>query len=125
MNKVQKNKTKLPVTLPVKKYFTIPEVVELNPSFKEITLRVRLTNAITDGKIVEVGSLPGGKGRPVKVFAFTPVTKEFLDALEKKDIQLVDRARERLVNVVNVVSVTGKPSNSIINSITTPTSMLH
>jgi len=98
----RKNKTNQSVVWPTSTFFTIEELHRLNPKFVEITLRVRLTNAIEDGKVAEIGSTPGGKGRPQKVFSLTPVTKETLDKAEENKINLVDRAREKLVNVVSV-----------------------
>ena len=105
MNKnKRKNKTNMDVNWPTTPYFTIDDLFALNPNFVPITLRVRLTNAIDeDGKVAEIGSIPGGKGRPKKVFAFTPVTKELLDKAESTGINLVDKAREKFINVVTVM----------------------
>lgn len=103
MSKTRKNKTNLVVEWPDAAYFTIAELWALNNKFKEITLRVRLTNAIEDGKVAEIGSIPGGDGgRPRKVFALTPVTKIVLDKAESLGVTLVDKAREKLIAVVSV-----------------------
>ena len=103
MSKTRKNKTNLVVEWPDAAYFTIAELWTLNNKFKEITLRVRLTNAIEDGKVAEIGSVPGGDGgRPRKVFALIPVTKTVLDKAESLGVTLVDKARERLIAVVSV-----------------------
>lgn len=114
MKQQRKNRTNQAVVWPTTTFFSIRELHRLNPKFVNITLRVRLTNEITDGKIVEIGSVPGGKGRPQKVFTFTPVTKAILDEAEKNGISLVDRAREKLINVVSVTptSTPTVPSNA-------------
>lgn len=99
----RKNKTNQTVTWPTTPYFTIADLHKLNPKFVNITLRVRLSNAITDGKIAEIGSVPGGKGRPQKVFSQTPVTQALLNKAKAENINLVDNA-DKLVNVINVAS---------------------
>lgn len=119
MKQARKNKTNQSVTWPTSTFFTIRELCKLNENFVVITLRVRLANAIADGKIVEVGFMPGGKGRPQKVFTQTKVTQLLLDEAEKRGITLVDRAREKLINVV---SVNSKPTIApIVNPIAMPT----
>lgn len=104
MNKnIEKINTKKEVKWPTTQYFTIDDLIVLNTQFVLITLRVRLTKAIEeDGKVAEIGSIPGGKGRPKKVFAFTPVTKDVLDKAESNGINLVDKAREKFQYVVGV-----------------------
>jgi hypothetical protein len=102
MKQTRKNRTNQTIVWPTTTFFTIRELHQLNPKFKEITLRVRLGNSIINGKTVEIGSIPGGKGRPQKVFSLTPGTKLMLDDAEKRGINLVDRARQNLVNVVSV-----------------------
>lgn len=104
MNKnIEKINTKKEVKWPTTQYFTIDDLIVLNTQLVLITLRVRLTKAIEeDGKVAEIGSIPGGKGRPKKVFAFTPVTKDVLDKAESNGINLVDKAREKFQYVVGV-----------------------
>src|SRR5271169_3094223 len=99
--KQKKNKTNQTVTWPTATLFTIKELHRLNPKFVEITLRVRLSNAITDRKVAEIGSIPGDKGRPQKVFSMTPVTKITLERARAEHINLVDKADE-LVQVISV-----------------------
>lgn len=122
---MSKNNRKTPtnstVIWPTTQYFTIDELWALNPKFVEITLRVRLTKAIDeDGKVVEIGSIPGGKGRPKKVFAYTPVTKIVLDKAEAAGITLVDKAREKFMDVVSVTPV---PSQTNVD-VSTPRPVL-
>lgn len=99
----RKNKTNQSVTWPSTSYFTIKELLKLNSKFIAITLRVRLTNAIIAGEVVEIGLIPGGHGRPQKVFAFLPVTQNTLNKAESKNIVLCENAK-KLVNVINVSS---------------------
>ena len=99
----RKNKTKQSVVWPTKPYFTIKELWSLNPEFVEITLRVRLTNSIENGKVAEVGSVPGENGRPQKVFSLTPVTQITLSKIQADNLNLVDNAN-KLFNVINVTS---------------------
>ncbi len=102
---IRKNKTNQSVVWPTTTFFTIAELHRLNPKFVNITLRVRLTNAIEEGKVAEIGSVPGGKGRPQKVFSLTPVTKLTLDKARSENINLVDNA-DKLVTVVSVTNPT-------------------
>ena len=112
---IRKNNSNRELVLPTSiLYFTIQDVVKLNPemltaSESIITIRVRFTKTIDDGQIAEIGSIPGGKGRPQKVFAFTPVTTSVLDVAEQSGVTLVDRAREKFVNVVSVKNILNTP----------------
>jgi len=101
----RKNKTNQSVTWPTTAYFTIADLHKLNPKFVNITLRVRLANAIEDGKVAEIGWVPGGKGRPPKVFSLTPVQQTTLNKAKSENVNLVDNA-EKLVNVINVSTPT-------------------
>ena len=96
--KQKKNKTNQVVAWPTATLFTIQELHRLNPKFVNITLRVRLSNAILAGKVAEIGSIPGEKGRPQKVFSLTPVSKLTLDKARSEQINLVDNA-DKLVQV--------------------------
>lgn len=110
-NTIRKNKTDQEVVWPTTTYFTIKEQLwkKYNPKFVEITLRVRLAKAIEEGTVAEIGSIPGGKGRPQKVFALTPVTQTIIDKARQDGITLVDNY-EKLI--VKVLSVTNKPLKS-------------
>lgn len=110
----RKNKTNQSVTWPTTTYFTIADLHKLNPKFVNITLRVRLANAIEESKVVEIGSVPGGKGRPQKVFSLTPVTQNTLNKAKADSINLVDNS-EKLVNVISVTPATA------VNPVTQPT----
>jgi hypothetical protein len=103
MKQQRKNRTNQSVIWPPTPYFTIAELYNLNSKFVKITLRTRLTTAIESGKVSEIGSVPGGKGRPPKVFALTPVSKLTFDKAKQDDINLVDNY-EKLINVVSVVA---------------------
>ncbi len=64
------------IAWPTAPLFTIRDLHRLNPGFVEITLRVRCAKEIENGKVIEIGSLNGGMGRPKKVFTVTPITEE-------------------------------------------------
>ena len=111
----RKNNTGKDVNWPTTPHFIIDDLFALNPKFVKITLRVRLTKAIDeDGKVAEIGSIPGGKGRPKKVFAFTPVTKELLDKAESTGINLVDKAREKFQYVIGMDAATQPTSTPVV-----------
>lgn len=114
--KQKKNKTNLSVTWPTATLFTIQELHRLNPKFVNITLRVRLTKAIEAGKVAEIGSVPGDKGRPQKVFSMTPVTRTTLNKAKDGGINLVDNA-DKLIQVVSVTNPTPTPS---VNPVSVP-----
>lgn len=111
--KQKKNKTNQVVTWPTAVLFTIKELHRLNPKFVEITLRVRLSKAIENGKIVEIGSIPGDKGRPQKVFSLTPVSKLTLDRARAEHINLVDNA-DRLVQVATVAPYVTSDASGLV-----------
>ena len=99
--KQKKNKTNQVVTWPTVALFSIKELHRLNPKFIEITLRVRLAKKIEAGEVVEIGCIPGEKGRPQKVFSLTPVTELTLNKARAEKINLVDNA-DKLVQVMSV-----------------------
>lgn len=102
MNQVSNSKSSRVVNWPTSTYFSFDDLLNLNPSFqKKITLRVRLANAIEDGTVAEIGSVPGGQGRPPKVYVLTPVTQIALDKAEADGVSVPGEAK-KLVNVVNV-----------------------
>ena len=113
----RKNKTNQSVVWPTTVYFTIADLHKLNPKFVNITLRVRLANAIESGEVAEIGWVPGGKGRPPKVFSLTPVLQTTLSKLKTDGINLVDNA-EKLVNVINVTT-----STTPVSTVVDPTNM--
>ena len=119
--KQKKNKTNQIVTWPTVSLFSIKELHRLNPKFVEITLRVRLTKAIEFGKVVEIGAMPGEKGRPQKVFSLTPVTTLTLNKARAEQINLVDNA-DKLVHIISVTNQPPKPQiNPVSPSIGIPT----
>lgn len=100
------NKNNRTINWPTTSYFTFENLLELNPSFdKKITLRVRLANAIESGTVAEIGTVPGGHGRPPKVYALTPVTQIVLDKAESDGLTIPGESR-KLVNVANINSPT-------------------
>lgn len=108
----RKNNTNRELLLPNSSatYFSIQDLVKLNSNLltaskSDITIRVKLTKKIEDGKVVEIGSLTGGQGRPQKVFAITPVTQLVINKAKADNINLVDNA-DKLVNAINVSTPT-------------------
>lgn len=101
----RKNKTNQSVVWPVTAYFTIADLHKLNSKFVNITLRVRLANAIEDGKVAEIGFVSGGKGRPPKVYSLTPVQQTTLNKVTADGLHLIDNA-EKLVNVTTPPATT-------------------
>jgi hypothetical protein len=100
MNKIKPNI--IPVWPKKDLYFSFDDLKEFNPTTVVITLRSKLTKCILNNIVVEIGVLSGGKGRPKKIYALSPVTSTMLDKAESKGIVLVEKARERLINVVSV-----------------------
>ena len=81
----------------------------------EITLRVRLTNAITAGKVIEIGSIPGEHGRPPKVFSLTPVTQNTLNKARAEGINFADNVEKS----IRVMTVTNPMPSSLVNPAST------
>jgi len=116
----RKNKTGLVVTWPTN-LFTIEECNKANPNFVNITLRVRIKNAITAGTVNELGYLHNGKGRPRSVMVAGPITQDHLAAAKNRGV--IFKAGLS-VNVMNVPTVKADPleavtSETISNPITT------
>lgn len=106
----RKNKTNQTVSWPTcDEYFTIDSLVKSNQhmltaSGSDITLRVRLSDAITKKfTVAAIGTLNGGKGRPKLAFAMTPVTKTALDKAKADRIMLIDDSK--LVTVMEIKPV--------------------
>lgn len=120
MSKTTKNKVRQTVTWPTTPYFTLMQLwKDFNPKFKEITLRVRLVKSIEeDGIVAEIGYIPGTLGRPQKVYAMTPVTKETLTKAKENGIELVEKAEEKFLGSVSISS-TQFPTN-IVNPVNQP-----
>jgi hypothetical protein len=106
----RKNKTKQVITWPSNDdYFTVKSLVALNPHMltsapksSDITLRVRLSKAISEENLVGViGHKNCGKGRPELVFAMKPVKQTAIDKAKADNI-MIDTPR--LVTVVDIYS---------------------
>ena len=96
----RKNKTNQVIKWPsADSFFTIKTINVDNSDFKEITLRVRLKNALEEGLISELGTIHGGKGRPTIAFAMTPVSPKAIEAAKNAEVLLHDRY---MVNIVNI-----------------------
>lgn len=81
----RKNKTKQVIMWPSSdEYFTIDGLIASNQhmlttSGSDITLRVRLTRAIAENLVAEIGQRNSGKGRPQKVYSMRPVKQSAID----------------------------------------------
>jgi hypothetical protein len=103
-NKERKNTTSLNVNWPKTPYFTIEDVFAANKNAKPITLRVRLTKEIENGRAGEIGYITGLQGRPRKVFAFTPISQVMLDSTKSRQIILVEENRLAKLKIAPMVA---------------------
>lgn len=104
MKNTRKNKTNQVLNMPKTPYYKLQELFALNPQFNaEITIRVRHTKEIEAGRVAEIGSMPGGKGRPLKVYAYTPVSQATLNRAKASGMNPVDNV-EKLINAISVTS---------------------
>lgn len=122
----RKNKTNQVITWPSNnEYFTIDTLSQSNQhmltsSGSDITLRVRLDDAIKKKNLVAViGTRNCGKGRPKLAFAMTPVQQTALDKAKSEGIMLVDESK--LVPVMQIKPVVANEPemvNMVTNTIT-------
>lgn len=106
MNKTdRKNKTKMKLNWPTTgNYFTIKDLLVINPDFKPITLRVHVKTALEKDKIASViGHRNQGKGRPEMIMAMNPVSQELLDNTYKED-NILPPDSSSMVKVMDVTS---------------------
>lgn len=92
---LRKNKTNQILSWPSPDtYFTIDNLLEINPDFVEITLRVRLKKAISEENIVAVvGTKNCGKGRPKLALAMRPVRQTALNSAKDDGILLEEETK--------------------------------
>ena len=103
MNKTdRKNKVGLTINWPtIGECFTFKDLVVLNPTFKEITLRVRLDNAIKiDKKFAIIGYKKSPKGRPQMLLSMNPISQSLLDTVAEQ----ADVMPPITVPVINIMS---------------------
>ena len=96
----RKNKTGLNMTWPTG-IFTIEECHAANPDFINITLRVRIKNAIKDGVLNELGYLHNGKGRPRVVMVQGTITQEHIAAAKSRSVVL---KKDLVVNLTSIAT---------------------
>lgn len=116
----RKNKTGLTVNWP-KNLFTIEDCHTANPDFVNITLRVRIKNAIREAIVNELGYLPNGKGRPRIVMVHGPITQEHIADAKSKGVLLKSALSINVMNiqtpevesvaVPNIATVLSKPTS--------------
>jgi hypothetical protein len=109
----RKNKTNINVSYPTDKYFTIAELINSNVDCKAITLRVRLKKMVESGEVVELGTKHMPKGRPVLIFAKSPVSQTVLDAAKKDEVTLHDSLKVLVTTISDPVSTSA--TNMTVN----------
>ena len=122
----RKNKTNQAITWPSNnEYFTIDSLIITNQhmltdSGSDITLRVRLDDAIKKKNLVAViGTRNCGKGRPKLAFAMTPVQQTALDKAKSEGIMLVDETKLiPFMQIKPVVVAEPEVVNVVANTIT-------
>jgi len=85
------------INWPSTQTFTLKEVFTLNPTEKEITMRVRITKEKEAGKIAELGAITGNMGRPTKLYAFTPITPITIAKAEANRVNIVDGLKKAIL----------------------------
>ena len=88
------------------KFFTFDDLFAVNSHFIRITLRTRLDSAKAENKIAEIGCIHSGKGRPKKICATTPVTKDVLEAARKAGVVFNEHYDSIAVVSVDTVKIT-------------------
>lgn len=100
----RKNQTNQELNMPTAAYYTLRQLFDLNKHIPaEITIRVKHSRKIENREVAELGTQTGGKGRPQKVFAITPITPTLIARAKADHINLVDNA-DKLVTVLSVSS---------------------
>jgi hypothetical protein len=94
----RKNNTKMSINW-LSSHFTIKELLANNPSFREITLRVRLKKAIDAGEVIELGTLHQEKGRPSLVLANAPVSKATIESAKKLGVMFSESFNVKVADV--------------------------
>ncbi len=123
---IRKNNMNLFVNWP-KNTFTIEELNDQNSEFKNITLRVRLKNAINENKVQEIAYIHNGKGRPRKLFACNPITEEHIREASDRNaktkdgfsFKVIDVQKNQLEELKTNVTINTVPSTSISNKMST------
>lgn len=104
----RKNNTNLVVNWPTSGHFTHDDLHAINPKFSAmITLRTRVNDALSEGKVAEIGSIHNGKGRPKKAYCMSPVSAEMLEAAKASGIVLNETYYTvpvaKVANVANII----------------------
>ena len=116
----RKNKTNQTIVWPTNEdYFTIKDLIKTNEhmltsSKSDITLRVRLSKAITEENLVAaIGTRNSGKGRPELILSMRPVKQSVLDKAKSEKIFLAEDSK--LIPVMEF-STTLNTSVSVVTS---------
>lgn len=99
-NNSDKRKNKTGQKLQISNHiFTVEDLHQQNPGYCNITLRVHLKEAIKSGKVIELGYINKGKGRPKMVMSPLPVTQELLNEAKERQVLL---KKDLVINVSSV-----------------------
>jgi hypothetical protein len=104
----RKNKTGLTVKWPAG-IFTVEECHNENPNFVNITLRVRIRDAILAGDLNEIGYLHNNKGRPRLVLVKGTITQQHIDEAKRRNVILKN---DLVYNSVNILTKTNDSDNT-------------
>ena len=115
----RKNKTNQAIIWPSNNdYFTIDNLIASNQhmltsSGSDITLRVRLSDAITKKNLVAaIGTRNCGKGRPKLAFAMMPVSQMALDKAKEEGIMLLDETK--LIPIMQIRPVVATEQETVV-----------
>jgi hypothetical protein len=120
----RKNKTKQVISWPsTDTYFTIEGLIASNQhmltsSGSDITLRVRLTRAIGENAVAEIGQRNSGKGRPQKIYSMRPVKQSAIDKA------IAEGASIDVPRIMPIMEITPSIQTQIVNPVVTPVTEL-
>lgn len=92
-------------------YFTIKDLVVLNPTQVEITLRTKVTKAINNNTVTLIGHKNQKKGRPSMILAMTPVSEQLIRRAYDDGVMPVDKVPS-LAKTTTIPVSTITPINS-------------
>jgi len=109
----RKNKTGQVINWPSHdEYFTIEELKASNPHMltttsSDITLRVRLSKAISENVVAEIGQKNSGKGRPLKVYTMMPVKQTSINKASTDGISV------NVPSITPIMEISTQPMPSV------------
>ncbi len=119
----RKNKTKQVISWPSHdEYFTTDGLILSNQhmitsSGSDITLRVRLSKAIGENVVAEIGQRNLGKGRPQKVYAMRPVSQSAIDKASADGISMDVPKIMPIMEISTQIETPVNPTTPVPNSL--------